>query len=56
MSITSYGADLSQIARAVALQSGQARLSDFAALMKPRVMSARCLHRTGRTVGCAWSP
>jgi protoheme IX farnesyltransferase len=39
MSITSHGADLPQIARAVALQSGQARLSDFAALMKPRVMS-----------------
>jgi heme o synthase len=39
MSITSQDADLPQITRAFALQSGHAHLGDFAALMKPRVMS-----------------
>src|SRR5271168_5159707 len=39
MSIASQGADLTKIARAVSLTRSQARLGDFAALMKPRVMS-----------------
>jgi protoheme IX farnesyltransferase len=39
MSIASQGADLTKIARAVSLPRSQARLGDFAALMKPRVMS-----------------
>jgi protoheme IX farnesyltransferase len=40
MSIASQGADLTRIAGAVVpLRSGLARLSDFVALMKPRVMS-----------------
>jgi heme o synthase len=39
MSIASQGADLTKIACAVSLTRSQARLGDFAALMKPRVMS-----------------
>jgi len=39
MSIASQGADLTQIDRAASLRRNRARLGDFAALMKPRVMS-----------------
>src|ERR1700730_13606792 len=39
MSIASRDTDLTQIDRAVGLQTSRARLRDFAALMKPRVMS-----------------
>ena len=39
MSIASQGADFGQVDGAVALQRSQARLGDFATLMKPRVMS-----------------